>query len=223
MQEILTKVSNLCKVSYNLIIMTETRDAEIHHLIGGELCLDFANTLYGHSESVHEYLYDYRDLVLWSRHADILSQQKAEILLIKGEQARVESEAVFHQAIQIRETIFHVFARLAHAETPQDNELVKLHQTWLENQAHSKLVSTESGFALEWEDRDDLDRMLWPVTRSAVELLTSDELQRVKQCGRCDWLFVDRSRNQKRRWCSMSACGNRVKMARRYQRKKQET
>jgi predicted RNA-binding Zn ribbon-like protein len=53
-----------------------------------------------------------------------------------------------------------------------------------------------------------------------VELLTSDEVGRVKQCDRCDWLFLDKSRNRKRRWCSMSACGNRVKMARRYEREK---
>ena len=62
--------------------------------------------------------------------------------------------------------------------------------------------------------------MLWQIARSAVELLTSDEVRRVKQCDRCDWLFLDRSRNQKRRWCSMSACGNRVKMSRRYARTK---
>jgi len=30
--------------------MNESRDAEIHHLIAGELCLDFANTLYGHTD-----------------------------------------------------------------------------------------------------------------------------------------------------------------------------
>ena len=86
---------------------------------------------------------------------------------------------------------------------------------------HSRLVHSGTGFALEWEVGDALDSMLWRITRSAMELLTSDELKYVKQCGRCDWLFVDRSRNHKRRWCSMNACGNRVKMARRYERTKQ--
>jgi predicted RNA-binding Zn ribbon-like protein len=201
--------------------MTETRDAEIHHLIGGELCLDFANTLYGHTESVHEYLFDYRGLVLWSRHAGILSPQRAGILLSKGGQALAESDAVFRQAIQIRETIFHVFASLALNKSPRNDELVKLHHVWLENQSHSKLEQTGSVFELGWEDNDALDAMLWPITRSAIELLTSADLKRVKQCGRCDWLFLDKTRNQKRRWCSMSACGNRVKMARRYEREKQ--
>jgi len=203
--------------------MTETRDAEVHHLIGGEFCLDFANTLYGHAEAIHEYLFDFRDLVLWSRHAGILSPQRAEILLLKGEQVPAESEAVFRQAIQLRETIFHVFASLTHGESPQDDDLNWLHKTWLDNEAHGILIQTQSSFTLGWEGEDELDSMLWPITRSVIELLTSNELERVKQCGRCDWLFVDRSRNRKRRWCSMSACGNRVKMARRYEREKQET
>ena len=156
-------------------IMTEQRDAETHHLIGGVLCLDFANTLYGHTESVHEYLFDYRDLVLWSGHAGILSSQKAGILLSKWEQAPAESEAVFRQAIQLRETIFRVYTSLSHAESPNEDDLVQLHQTWLENEAHSRLVQTENGFALDWEEGDELDAMLWPITRSAVELLTSDD------------------------------------------------
>ena len=203
--------------------MTEQRDAEIHHLIGGVLCLDFANTLYGHADTIHEYLFDYRDLVLWSRHAGILSSQKAEMLLSKGDQARAESDAVFRQAIQLRETIFRVFVALVDDETPDENDLAQLHQAWLENQSHSKLVRSEAGFVLSWEEGEAMEVMLWLVTRSAVELLTSDELRRVKQCGRCDWLFLDRSRNGKRRWCSMDACGNRVKMARRYKRQKQVT
>jgi len=197
--------------------MTGIRDAETHHLIGGALCLDFANTLYGHTESVHEYLFDYRDLVLWSRHAGVLSPQRAGNLLSKGEQAPAESEAVFCQAIQVRETIFHVFTSLSQDESQQDDDIGQLHQVWLESHAHSKVVRTEAGFVIGWVEEASLDMMLWPITRSAIELLTSDELKRVKQCDCCDWLFIDRSRNQRRRWCSMSACGNRVKMARRYE------
>jgi predicted RNA-binding Zn ribbon-like protein len=200
--------------------MTETRDAETHHLIGGALCLDFTNTLYGHTESIHEYLFDYRDLVLWSQHVSILSPVEAGALLSKWEQAPAESEAVFRQAIQLRETIYRVFASLANDGSPQENDLDRLHQAWLESQIHSKLVRTEDGFALGWEDETLMDSMLWRITRSAVELLTSDEVGRVKQCDRCDWLFLDKSRNRKRRWCSMSACGNRIKMARRYEREK---
>jgi predicted RNA-binding Zn ribbon-like protein len=36
----------------------------------------------------------------------------------------------------------------------------------------------------------------------------------VKLCAQCSWLFVDRSRNGSRRWCSMGECGAQVKMRR---------
>ena len=123
----------------------------------------------------------------------------------------------------MRETIFRVFAALTHDESPNEDDLAQLHQAWSENENHSRLVQSGAGFALDWEEGDAIDSMLWPITRSVVELLTSDDLKRVKRCGRCDWLFLDRSRNGKRRWCSMDACGNRIKMARRYERQKQET
>jgi len=203
--------------------MTETRDAEIQHLIGGGLCLNFANTLYGHDAPIHEYLFDYRDLVLWSRHVEILSPQQAGALLSKWEQVPVESEAVFQRAIQLRETIYRAFACLAHDESPQENDIARLHQAWIESQVHSQLVRTETGFAKVWRDENALDSILWRVIGSAIKLLTSDELERVKQCSGCDWLFFDRSRNRSRRWCSMDACGNRTKMARRYKREKQGT
>ena len=38
----------------------------------------------------------------------------------------------------------------------------------------------------------------------------------------CAWLFLDTSKNHTRRWCDMKTCGNRVKVSRHYERKKQD-
>ncbi|MFS0885996.1 CGNR zinc finger domain-containing protein [Aeromicrobium sp. 179-A 4D2 NHS] len=50
------------------------------------------------------------------------------------------------------------------------------------------------------------------------------KLGRVKRCGRCPWLFVDRSKNASRRWCDMNDCGRAEKIeryvARRAERRK---
>lgn len=46
---------------------------------------------------------------------------------------------------------------------------------------------------------------------SLEDLLRSDHLARVRQCGRCTWLFVDHGRGVGRRWCIMRTCGNRAK------------
>src|SRR5258708_7059779 len=60
---------------------------------------------------------------------------------------------------------------------------------------------------------------------SARELATAlARLDRVRRCANpeCGWLFLDDSRAGKRRWCSMSACGNRAKARRHYHKSKGE-
>ncbi|WP_443691321.1 CGNR zinc finger domain-containing protein [Pseudomonas sp.] len=42
---------------------------------------------------------------------------------------------------------------------------------------------------------------------------------KIKQCEGCTWLFIDTSKNHRRRWCSMATCGNRAKAQRHYQLK----
>src|SRR5262249_15016364 len=65
-----------------------------------------------------------------------------------------------------------------------------------------------------------MDAVGLPVAISAIELLTSADLDRVKLCpaADCEWLFLDVSRNGTRRWCSMAECGNRAKARQHYQR-----
>jgi predicted RNA-binding Zn ribbon-like protein len=56
---------------------------------------------------------------------------------------------------------------------------------------------------------------------SALRLLANEEIARLKICGNCGWLFIDRSRNRSRLWCDMAVCGNRVKASRHYHRRKE--
>lgn len=57
---------------------------------------------------------------------------------------------------------------------------------------------------------------------SALRLLADAEISRLKICGNCGWLFIDRSKNRSRTWCDMTVCGNRVKANRHYHRRKKE-
>lgn len=61
------------------------------------------------------------------------------------------------------------------------------------------------------------------IALSAVAILADErELGRVKMCpgDDCGWLFIDETRNARRRWCLMETCGNRAKAARHYARTK---
>lgn len=54
---------------------------------------------------------------------------------------------------------------------------------------------------------------------SALSLLRSDTIARLRICPNCSWLFVDKSRNSSRLWCDMAVCGNRQKANRYYRRR----
>lgn len=58
--------------------------------------------------------------------------------------------------------------------------------------------------------------------RSALRLLATPEPERLKICGHCGWLFLDRSKNRSRTWCDMAVCGNRTKANRHYRRVKEK-
>ena len=194
--------------------------AENLALLGGELCLDFVNTVeYRGSDRVHEFLESYSDLVLWSQHADSLTDEQAKRLLREVQQRQEEVDGVFRQAIALRETIYNIFTSVTGGCLPDSASLETLNVFLVEALSQLRVVYTGKGFIWNWAGNDKtLDRVLWPIVQSAAELLTSDESSRVKQCAGCGWLFVDRSRNHSRRWCDMRVCGNRAKARRHYQR-----
>ena len=207
-------------------MVKKERSAANLELIGGALCLDFANTVSTRIKAEQrEYLTNYRELVAWSQHTQLLTMDGAQSLLHTASQHPDRAAAVLEQAIALRETLYRVFAAVAHDREPQDSDLVALNAALQQALSRLKLQPSAGGFEWSWAVAgSDLDRMLWPIVRSAAELLTSEDLGRVRQCARvgCDWLFVDASKNHSRRWCSMDMCGSRVK-ARRYYRRKKHT
>ncbi|MGD0878587.1 MAG: CGNR zinc finger domain-containing protein [Anaerolineales bacterium] len=203
--------------------MDEKREAENHRLVGGELCLDFANTLNGHARLPHhEYLQDYRDTVLWGRHAGALPADEAATLLSEAARRPAEAEIVYRKGLELRETIFRIFSSLADGNQVDRIELELLNAAWRDGQSHTRLAVSSGGFSLGWDDEPCLERLLRAVTDSAIHLLVSPQCIQVRSCAgaNCDWLFVDSSRNHLRRWCSMDECGNRAKMQRRQARQR---
>ncbi|MCM2395479.1 CGNR zinc finger domain-containing protein [Rhizobium sp. S95] len=58
--------------------------------------------------------------------------------------------------------------------------------------------------------------------RSALALISAPQPERMKICGNCGWLFLDKSKNRSRMWCDMAVCGNRVKASRHYRKQKED-
>lgn len=190
---------------------------------GGRLCLDFANTVdWRDADEPGDRLIGYPALASWGWQASLLREDDARRLIDEAARRPDDAAATFARAIALREAIYRIFSAVAAARAPAAADLDQLNAALPEALAHARVEAAAGGFTWGWRaDAGALDPMLWPVARSAAELLTSDELDRVRECADddCGWLFMDMSRNRSRRWCSMQACGNRAKARRFYARK----
>jgi predicted RNA-binding Zn ribbon-like protein len=188
----------------------------VFELTGGRLSLDFVNTVDNRPTARRlELLETYADLAAWARQSGILSSREEEALVRQAREAPRRASKVLERTRSLRETLFDLLSR-------RDVSGLDILRRALPRAYRGPVLEAGPSYRLVWKDDPDaLDRMLGPVVRSAVELLASPDLDRVRVCGadNCDWLFLDESRSRSRQWCNMAVCGNRAK-ARRFYRKK---
>ncbi len=195
-------------------------------LTGGSLCLDLANTVDNRpSPRRTDLLPSYARLVEWGRQSGILTSLQARRLLRASLRRPRKAAGALAQAKSLREALYGIFSALAAKRIPPEAEMATLNRALRESTEKLRLAPQGGGFAWQWAGGEQaLDQVLWPVARSAAELLTSEERAKVRGCASdiCGWLFVDRSRNGLRRWCDMKVCGNRNKVRRFYARHRQD-
>jgi predicted RNA-binding Zn ribbon-like protein len=197
--------------------------SEPFELSGGALCLDFANTWGDRGRPESERLRGYGDLLAFARQAGLVDERQAAALERRARRRGEEAERALAAAAGLREALYRIFSARAAGAEPAAADLERLNAALAEAAPGLRIERRDGGFAWGWSDpAESLAAPLRPVVRSATELLTSDELDRVRECdgARCTWLFLDRSRNRSRRWCSMESCGNRAKVHRHYRRQR---
>ncbi len=192
-------------------------------LTGGELCLDFVNTLEHRKEPQREqeHLHAYSDLLDWCRQARVLPRPDLMRLAGRALRSPWRAKATLRRAFMLREALYRIFAAVAAGRNASESDLEMLSAFAAATSAKQRLLPRHGRFHWQWQKADaDLHGPLWPVVHSAVDLLTSDRCSAIRECaaGDCAWLFLDRSRNQSRRWCDMTVCGNRAKARRFYRR-----
>lgn len=196
-------------------------------LTGAVLCFDFANTVDNRCapERRVDNLKDYAALLAWARQSAVISERQAAALVQAANDQPRAADRAFRKAVELREAIYRLFATIAGAQDPKPPDLSLLGAFAQEAFAHMRLECSATGFT--WrlaDDQRDLMLPLWPVAKSAADSLVSGELGKVRECAadNCGWLFMDRSKNQSRRWCNMKVCGNREKARQHHLRVKEQ-
>ncbi|HZS59987.1 MAG TPA: ABATE domain-containing protein [Gemmatimonadaceae bacterium] len=177
------------------------------HFVAGDLALDFVNTVADRLSHPRERLKTGTDVDRWARQAGLLGSQES-LHMTPRQLGRLRA---------IREEVYAVVEPLAHGLMPPAPALNRLGRTRARAATTRRLVPCDDKLAWEWSD---VDRLIGPVMEAAAELLVSVPSNRLRQCADvgCGWLFLDRSRAGRRRWCRMVDCGNRAKARRHYQR-----
>jgi len=188
-------------------------------IVGGDPALDFVNTEDGDPPS--ECLRNYGDLVAWSVRAGLLPAAEGERLVGEAGLRPEEAAAVYRDALGLRGALYGVFRAVAEGGDVPERALETVRGYEREALSRGRLERQDERFGWTWDDERDLARMLWPVVHAATGLLTSGDLDRLKLCAGCYWVFLDASRNRSRRWCTMEVCGTDEKM-RRYVAKRRQ-
>jgi predicted RNA-binding Zn ribbon-like protein len=171
---------------------------ELPRLLGGALALDFVNTVdprFG--DAAREYLDSPAAVGAWSAYAGL---------------PRVRIGATeLRDVLELRELLYRLLRpsrRRANADVARVGEL------YAAALRSSTLVAAPDG--VHWRPREtgSLPALVVPVVESALSLLAPGPVIRECPADNCGWLFVDRSKNGTRRWCSMEGCGSRAKMQR---------
>jgi predicted RNA-binding Zn ribbon-like protein len=178
--------------------------------IAGDLALDFVNTVADRLSHPRERLVTGNDVDRWARRAGLLGPRDSLHLTARAlAGARV-----------LRAELYELFQALATGQMPSAPAIATFSETRARVARARRLASQGGRLVWEWEGAE---RLIGPIVERAAELLTAGPDIRLRLCGDagCGWVFLDRSRAGRRRWCRMDDCGNRAKARRHYQRARQ--
>ncbi|MBW8687533.1 CGNR zinc finger domain-containing protein [Chitinophaga rhizophila] len=207
--------------------MSKERSIATLPLDGGALCFHFINTVNAwRGYNAHEYLGSYTEVIEWCDKVDILDQAQRSALSEYAAQDEKATGIAMQKLLKAREVLYYFFSGIAENDgaTLATGVLEKFNKALTSALAHLQFESSPAGMrAVLKQEYHDLLAPLWAVMKSAYDVLTTEEHSRIKECETCGWIFLDHTKNNKKRWCSPRSCGTADKSKRYYQRKKQQT
>ncbi|MCR3750109.1 CGNR zinc finger domain-containing protein [Lentzea californiensis] len=178
------------------------------HFIGGHLVLDLTNTVFDRMHPVEdgELVKSPSDVLAWCASAGLF--EEAPTL------AEASAADLVLEFRAVREQVWAVFNAVArNEEMPAEplGALLERAGTGVGAARVQQIDASLDRFVADWAAPGAIPSIL---SLLAVQALFSLPPERIRACGRCGWLFLDSSRGRRRRWCSMSTCGNREKASR---------
>ncbi len=170
--------------------------------VGGHAVMDFLNTV-GDSGKTRDNnsIGDWQSVQNWLKASGHFSDLKIKAdapapLLVK-----------IHR---LRETVYCILSAMAQGKSPPNHELSILQATIKSaiNRAHFSLGENGGTWVSASENaHQTYDQLVLEIEK----FLRTQNLDKLRLCNGCTWLFIDKGRGKGRQWCAMKKCGNRAK------------
>ncbi len=193
------------------------------NVVGGHLALDLVNTVeprVADRATGSEHLTTAAELLDWARRLEVVTTEEAGQVEVAWRSTGA-ADAALAASLEIREATYDVLlTALGPRGAGGAPALEVLHRHW--SAAISRSTLSLPGDAVAGDrlvvGPDPATRVTDRLAHAAVDLLRTLDVEQLKTCpledGGCGWLFLDRSRNSSRRWCSMDDCGAKAKARR---------
>jgi len=182
-------------------------------VVGNQPVLDLLNTRLVVGGQQQEMLTDTSALVRWLAISGlaIVSETKDELEVWRGEP---EARTFLRELLIFRESLRESVLRLEDGNQPSPAFLANLNTRLFAHPVRRAITMKNGKMQSRQISSTSVADTLWAaLLRETERLLTDTEPGRVRKCEGCVVQFLDVSKKNARRWCSMRLCGNRIKVA----------
>lgn len=201
--------------------MEQKRSEQPFLFIGNDLCLDFINTQMIVRGQRTDLLKEWTDLIAWMVRAKLLSAGEGKNMVSRLGDA--EGEQLLNEARAFRTVLRELAERIVVGKPVARSTVEAINELYRRRPGYPQLIRTNRRFERRFHaETSGAAQLLAPLAEAASQLLCTGDLSLVKRCRNdaCILYFYDTTKNHARRWCSMGLCGNRIKVAAHYGRKK---
>jgi len=182
--------------------------------LADHLSLDFVGTEFRQSGEYQDQLETFDNLRDWLKQAGLLANPEAAALAKRC--SAKKSERVLSVARELRKAIRTAVEAILDGKPVPPGPIRVINNLLIKRDGHFQIERRSAQLERRFVSGvGDPLALLAPLAESAADLLCEANPALIRKCAdeSCDLLFYDSTKNHRRRWCSMGACGNRAKVA----------
>jgi predicted RNA-binding Zn ribbon-like protein len=187
--------------------------------VGGDVVLDFVNTVTGRNGRPRDWISSFSALADWAALVGLLPAPRCRRLKELSRRLPLDAAAALGSARDLRELLFRLLTQAIDGRGPAPVDLDRLHVYWRRGvEAHALRRVGGLIRPILSGSPATLDGIVSALAIRAVDLLRELQSVRLRRCAgpNCAWVFIDSSKAGRRRWCDMATCGNDAKARRHY-------